>query len=119
MMHMQFLSPDPDEALRAAVLAALAADERTAGADLRVGVLNGIAHLAGTVGSLAERALAESLAQGVGAVGSPEARALAESLARGVPGVRGVANRIEAPGAPSPAREINLDLSNGQVHSDG
>ena len=98
MMNRQFPPPELDENLRAAILAVLADDQRTAGADLRVGVLNGIAHLAGTVGSLEERALAESLAQGV-------------------PGVRGVANRIEAPGAPSPAREINLDLKNDEVHS--
>ncbi len=97
-MNMQFLPPNSDEDLRAAILATLAADQRTAGADLRVGVLNGIAHLAGAVGSLEERALAES-------------------LAKAVPGVRGVANRIEAPGGPSPAREINLDLKNDEVHS--
>ena len=80
-----------DECLREAVLAVLLTDDRTASAELRVGVLNAIVHLAGTVGTLAERAAAEE-------------------LAGQVPGVRGVVNRIEAPGAPSPAREINLDL---------
>ena len=80
-----------DESLRAAILAILAADSRTAHADLRVGVLNGIVHLAGAADSLPERAAAEE-------------------LAGQAPGVRGVVNRIEAPGAPSPAREINLDL---------
>lgn len=98
MMNRQFPPPEQDENLRAAILAALAADRCTAGAELRVGVLNGIAHLAGAVGAL-------------------ETRALAEDLAQGVPGVRGVANRIEAPGAPSPAREINLDLKNNEVRS--
>jgi osmotically-inducible protein OsmY len=83
----------PDEDLRAAILAIFAADRRTTGAELRVGVLDGIVHLAGAVGSLAERSAAEELA-GL------------------VSGVRGVVNRIEAPGAPSPAREINLDLKN-------
>ena len=78
-----------DERLRAAVLAALAADECTANANLRVGVLNGMAHLAGE---------AESLA----------VRSAAEEIAGRTPGVRGVVNRIEAPGAPSPAREIHL-----------
>jgi osmotically-inducible protein OsmY len=82
-----------DESLRAAILAALAADERTAMAELRVGVLNGVAHLAGAASSL-------------------PARAAAQELAGKIPGVRGVVNRIEAPGAPSPGREINLDLSN-------
>lgn len=81
----------PDESLRAAILATLAADDRTANADLRVGVLNGIAHLAGKVDSL-------------------EKRATAEELAQYTDGVRGVVNRIEAPGAPSPARTVNLDL---------
>lgn len=85
--------PASDENLRAAILALLAADSRTAHAALRVGVLNGIAHLAG-------------------AVDSPAQRASAEALAGQAPGVRGVVNRIEAPGAPSPAREINLDLKN-------
>lgn len=80
-----------DESLRAAVLALFASESCLAFADLRVGVLNGIAHLAGEVDSLA-------------------GRATAEALAGQVPGVRGVVNRIQAPGAPSPAREINLDL---------
>jgi osmotically-inducible protein OsmY len=78
-----------DETLREAILAVFAADERTASAGLRLGVLNGVAHLAGMVESL-------------------EARSAAEALAGQVAGVRGVVNRIEAPGAPSPAREIHL-----------
>lgn len=82
----------PDERLRAAVLIALKTDSRTASSDLRAGVLNGIAHLAGSVDSLA-------------------ARSAAEELARSVPGVRGVVNRIEAPGAPSPDRTINLEIT--------
>lgn len=80
-----------DERLRAAILAAFAADNRTTGAELRVGVLNRIAHLAGTVSSA-------------------EKRSAAEEIARKVPGVRAVVNRIQAPGAPSPGRTINLDL---------
>ena len=82
-----------DESLRRAILAIFEADSRTTCADLRVGVMNGIAHLAGTVDSL-------------------DLRDRAEELAGQVPGVRGVVNRIEAPGAPSPAREINLNLNN-------
>jgi osmotically-inducible protein OsmY len=91
MTHSQPLSPD--ESLRAAILDLFAADARTASADLRVGVLNGIAHLAGTVPSL-------------------EVRDAAEDLAKSVHRVRGVVNRIEAPGAPSPARTVNLNLEN-------
>lgn len=78
--------PASDESLRAAILALFHADARTASADLRVGVLNGIAHLAGRANSL-------------------EARDAAEELAKNA---RGVVNRIEAPGAPSPARKIDL-----------
>lgn len=92
------MRPDPstlDTALRAAIMTALSADSRTIHAVLRVGVLNGIVHLAGSAETLAERSAAEAL---VGAI----------------PGVRGVVNRIAAPGAPSPAREISLDLNTGK-----
>lgn len=77
-----------DEQLRAAILAVLAAEVHAAGPDLRVGVLNGIVHLAGSVDLL-------------------QKRTRAEELVYDVPGVRGVVNRIEAPGGPRPAREIN------------
>jgi osmotically-inducible protein OsmY len=96
-MSQQFFSiqndPSSDERLRAALLASFAADSRLANADLRVGVVNGIAHLAGVVATLVQRATVEE-------------------LALQTPGVRGVVNRIAAPGAPSPGREINLDLKN-------
>lgn len=88
---MELSQATSDDNLRASILAALAADERTSTADLRVGVLNGVAHLAGAVDTLAIRTAAEELVQRM-------------------EGVRGVVNRIEAPGAPSPARKINLDL---------
>jgi len=84
-------SPTPDESLRAEILAIFAADGRVTFSGLRVGVLNGIVHLAGAVDSL-------------------PARAAAEELASQVDSVRAVVNRIVAPGAPSPAREINLKL---------
>ena len=90
MQHTQFI---PDENLRSEILAVFAADSRTSSADLRVGVLNGIAHLAGTVGSLV-------------------IRTAAEEMAIHVRGIHGVVNRIESPGAPSPARTVNLDLKN-------
>lgn len=82
-----------DDKLRAAILSRFAADERVAYANLRVGVLNGIAHLAGVVTST-------------------ETRILAAELAQDTPGVLAVVNRIEAPGAPSPARTIHLDIKN-------
>lgn len=78
-----------DEKLRAAILSRFAADERTAYANLRVGVLNRIVHLAGVVNSI-------------------ETRILAAELAEETEGVRGVVNRIEAPGAPSPSRTVHL-----------
>lgn len=82
-----------DEYLRKAILTVFANDSRTASIDLRVGVLNGIAHLAGAVDSMAKRDTAEE-------------------LAKHVRGIRGVVNRIDAPGAPSPSRAVNLDLNN-------
>ncbi|MDO9303644.1 MAG: BON domain-containing protein [Anaerolineales bacterium] len=81
-----------DEKLRAAILSRFAADERTAFANLRVGVLNGLVHLAGVAATI-------------------EIRIAAAELAESLPGVRGVINRIESPGAPSPSRTINLELS--------
>jgi osmotically-inducible protein OsmY len=88
---MTFPEADPtgDAQLRAGILQALARDQRTLALDIRVGVLGGFAHLAGKVPSL-------------------ELRTLTELIVSSVPGVRGVANRIEAPGAPSPARTVNL-----------
>ena len=85
-------NPTSDESLRKAILARFAADPRTAFTNLRVGVLNGVAHLAGIVPSI-------------------ETRIAAAELVGEIPGVRGVVNRIEAPGAPSPGRTINLDLT--------
>ncbi len=41
---------------------------------------------------------------------STEERLIAAELAGGIHGVRGVVNRIEAPGAPTPGRTIHLDL---------
>ncbi len=80
-----------DDGLRNSVLQALVADERTAALDLRVGVLNAVVHL------------------GAGAPLS-ELRSRAEAVCDGVAGVRGVVNRIQAPGAPSPARTIHVQL---------
>jgi len=89
----------PDHNLRKTILAKFAADERTAFANLRVGVLNGIVHLAGVVTAL-------------------EIRVAAAELAEEIPGVRGVVNRIEAPGAPSPARTVYLNLQNKKGNMD-
>ena len=88
-----------NEELRTAILACFAADKRVAGTNLRVGVANGIVHLAGSSAS-------------------PEVRIAAAELAGGIPGVRGVVNRIEAPGAPNPGRTIHLDLPNEKEFKD-
>lgn len=90
---VQDKDPISDENLREIILTVFATDSQTASADLRVGVLSGIAHLAGTVDSLSKRDAAEE-------------------LAKHVCGIRGVVNRIEAPGAPSPSRAVNLELNN-------
>jgi osmotically-inducible protein OsmY len=83
-----------DEQLRLAVQEALAGDETTARFKLRVGVLNAVVHLAGFAPK-------------------PSVWDLAAEIAANVSGVRGVVNRIDAPGAPSPSRIIHLDsLSN-------
>lgn len=80
-----------DEYLRLEILHVFSLDHRVRLDDLRVGVLNSIVHLAGKVDSLMMR------------------NAL-EIMAKQVQGVRGVVNRIEAPGSPSPGRKINLNL---------
>lgn len=82
-------SQTTDEKLRTTILSRFAAHDRTAFASLRVGVLNGLVHLAGVVSST-------------------ETRILAAELAEEIEGVRGVVNRIDAPGAPSPSRTIRL-----------
>lgn len=78
-----------DEILREAVMRAIAADPGLAAGELRVGVLNAVAHLAGRV---ADKGLWDRAA----------------AVAASVAGVRGVVNRIDAPGAPSPARTVRL-----------
>lgn len=94
----QELHPSSDEILRKKLLTRFAADNLTAFVNLRVGVSNGIVHLAGVVSSL-------------------EARIVAAEIAIGIPGVYGVVNRIDAPGAPSPARTVNLILQNKKGNS--
>jgi osmotically-inducible protein OsmY len=91
MGDVGLLMPSTDETLREAVRRALASDPDTAALDVRVGVLNTVAHLAGQVPS-------KSLWH------------RAEAVAARVAGVRGVVNRIEAPGAPSPSRVITIPL---------
>lgn len=89
------ISPDPDEMLREAVVFVLSTHGLGPAEGLRVGVVNGVVHLAG-------------------AVETQLLRNTAEEIARCVKDVRGVVNRIEAPGAPSPTRVINLDLNQMQ-----
>ncbi len=80
-----------DTNLRKAVCHLLKLDERTTGLPLRVGVLNGVVHLAGEVPSL-------------------EIWELVGEIVARLTNVRGVVNRISAPGAPKPDRTIHLDL---------
>lgn len=80
-----------DEHLRSKVVAALAENAQTNHLSLRVGVMNAIVHLGGNAPS-------------------QELWQLAEQIAAATPGVRGVVNRIEAPGAPPPTRTIHLDI---------
>jgi len=84
-----------DERLRTDIRAALAQHELTNGLELRVGVLNGIAHLAGNAPT-------------------NRVRKLAEQIVASVDGIRGVVNRIQAPGAPSPSRTIHLHLPDAE-----
>lgn len=80
-----------DERMRKAVLKSLAADDSSSFGGVRVGVLNGIVHLGGVAPTL-------------------EIRLKAVELAERVPNVRGIVNRIDAPGAPPPARTVNINL---------
>lgn len=96
----QALNLISDENLRKTLLARFAADDRTAFANLRVGVSNSIVHLAGVVSSI-------------------EVRMVAAEIASEMTGVRGVVNRIETPGAPSPARTININLQQDEKETEG
>lgn len=82
-----------DANLREIIFTIFASDSRFSSSDLRVGVLNGIVHLAGKVNTMADRDAVEQ-------------------LARQVSGIRGVVNRIDTLGAPSPSRIIDLDFIN-------
>jgi osmotically-inducible protein OsmY len=90
------LDPVSDESLYKTILALFASEDQASPGRLRLGVSNGIVHLAGVTASL-------------------ESRSRVEELAGSVPGVRGVVNRIEAPGAPSPARLVNLNLQSKKM----
>jgi len=89
----------PDIIIRSEILSRFASYEQIAGLNLHVGVVNGIAHLAGVVSSV-------------------EIRIAAADLVRDIRGVRGVVNRIEAPGAPNPGRSISLNLENDKENID-
>ena len=81
-----------DESLRARIIHTLTAEGSPTISELHIGVVNGVVHLAGLVDTA-------------------EIRISIEEIASRVKGVRGVVNRIEAPGAPSPARTIHIDLN--------
>ena len=90
--------PSEDAKLRLLVLRTLSENKQTHTLDLHVGVLNRIVHLAGEASS-------------------EELWHITEQLVANISGVRGVVNRIQAPGAPSPSRTINLDLSSSNNES--
>ena len=96
---IQKKQPTIDNILRQLILARFDANERIASANLHVGVSNGIIHLAGYLTLI-------------------EDRQLADDMVASIPGVRGVVNRIETPGAPSPARTVNLHITDkkGKMH---
>lgn len=81
----------PDEQLRLDVLDILQSNGLHDASGVRVGVLDGIVHLAGEASS---RTAWEAV----------------EQIVSRVSGVRGVVNRIQAPGAPSPSRTIQLEF---------
>ena len=87
-----------DLVLRATVLRVFAADDQLSDRGLHVGVQNGYAHLGGRLPPL-------------------ELRARAAILVAAIPGVLGVVNRILAPGAPSPARAVDLFVPNTNQNS--
>jgi len=88
-----------DKQIRHEVCRVLKADKRISSYDLRVGVLNEIVHLAGELPTL-------DLWELVGEIASE------------IPGVRGVVNRIESPGAPEPARTVHLRLKRKEGSSE-
>lgn len=87
---------ETDQQLRQDVLELCAAQTFCAGRELHVGVMNSIVHLSGSLASCEDRSMLEQMVS---------------SLA----GVRGVVNRIEAPGAPVPARNIRLDITGSEL----
>lgn len=80
-----------DRQLRDEVRQRLFQNEQTAPYGFRIGVLNAIVHLAGEAPSV-------------------DIWELAGKIVAQAPGVRGVVNRIAAPGAPEPARTIHISL---------
>ena len=98
MKQTMKMNPTSDEILRQMILSCFAASDRIGNDGLRVGVISGIIHLGGQTATLDERQYAAE-------------------IAASIPGVRGVVNRIESPGAPSPARMINLCLQEQEGNS--
>jgi osmotically-inducible protein OsmY len=91
VLKLRMADLNQDEQLRHEVLEVLQSKGLLDAAGLRVGVLDGIVHLAGDASSR-------------------EAWEAVEQIVSSVSGVRGVVNRIQAPGAPSPTRTIQLEF---------
>lgn len=91
-MSANNLQNQNDETLRTEVIKTLAIDSRFSQLSLRVGVRRGVVHLGGDVPSF-------------------DVWIQVEQHVAKIPAVRGVVNRISAPGAPSSSRTIHLETT--------
>ncbi len=88
-----------DQDIRDKVYQELCSNQLTFRNTIRIGVLNAVVHLAGEASDL-------------------ETWNKIQRVAEKIPGVRGVVNRIEAPGAPEPTRRIDLQLKPYQAEDE-
>jgi osmotically-inducible protein OsmY len=92
LMSTNNLQYQDDETLRTKVMNTLASDSRFCQLSLRVGVRKGIVHLGGNVPTF-------------------DVWIQVEQRVAKIPAVRGVVNRMRAPGAPSSSRTIHLETT--------
>ena len=89
---MKSANNNSDIKLRAQVIETICANQQFNQLDIRVGVNKGIVHLGGSAPSI-------------------ECRQIIEDCVRKISRVRAVVNRIDAPGAPSPSRTVELNIN--------